>query len=59
MTKLYEVTFFKKWSQEVLTIKNIFADSEYDAIGLLIDLDNNEDIPDGLDDLEYTIREIK
>lgn len=58
MSKLYEVTFFKKWHQEVLTIKNIFADSEDDAIGLLIDLDNNEDTPEGLEDLEYTIQEI-
>ena len=57
MANLYEVTFFKKWSQEIEAIQNIIADSEDDAIGLLIDLDNNNDDEFlGLEDLEYSIK---
>ena len=57
MTNLYQVTFFKKWSQEVEIILNILADSEEDAINLLIDLDNNNDDEFlGLEDLEYSIK---
>ena len=58
MENLYEVTFFKKWSQEVEIILNIIADSEEDAINLLIDLDNNNDDDEflGLENLEYSIR---
>ena len=58
MTNLYQVTFFKKWSQEVEIILNILADSEEDAINLLIDLDNNNDDDEflGLENLEYSIR---
>ena len=58
MENLYEVTFFKKWSQEVEIILNIIADSEEDAINLLIDLDNNNDDDGflGLENLEYSIR---
>ena len=58
MKNLYEVTFFKKWSQEVEIILNILADSEEDAINLLIDLDNNNDDDEflGLENLEYSIR---
>ena len=60
MENLYEVTFFKKWSQEVEIILNIIADSEEDAIKLLIDLDNNNNDDDdeflGLENLEYSIR---
>lgn len=58
MTNLYQVTFFKKWSQEVEIILNILADSEEDAINLLIDLDNNNNDDEflGLENLEYSIR---
>jgi hypothetical protein len=58
MTNLYQVTFFKKWSQEVEIILNILADSKEDAINLLIDLDNNNDDDEflGLENLEYSIR---
>ena len=58
MKNLYEVTFFKKWSQEVEIILNIIADSEEDAINLLSDLDNNNDDDEflGLENLEYSIR---
>lgn len=59
MANLYEVTFFKKWSQEVEVIQNVVANSECDAIGLLIDLDNNNDNEFlGLEDLEYSIKVI-
>lgn len=55
---LFEVSFYKKWSQEVLVVLNVFSNNIEDAVGLLIDLDNNEEESLGLEDLEYSAREI-
>lgn len=56
MSKLFEATFYQKWSQGIEVVQNIFADSKDDAAELLIELDNNEDEPLGLNDLEYSVR---
>ena len=58
MSKLFQVTFYKKWSQEVEIVHNVFADSKEDAALLIVELDNNEDISLGLEDLEYFVIEI-
>ncbi len=55
---LFEVSFYKNGGQEVLVVLNIVADNIEDAVGLLIDLDNNEEESLGLEDLEYSAREI-
>ena len=55
---MFEVTFFKKWLQEIETIIIVSGDNVDDAINLIIDLDNNSDNYLGLEDLEYSVREL-
>lgn len=54
---LYEVTFYKKDSEEVFDKMNIYANNEEHAVELLIELDRDKDEPQGLEDLKYLVRD--
>lgn len=64
MSNLYEVTFYKKGFKGCKgeITQHIFADNEEDAVGLLIDLDNDCTLEDGiclnLSVMEFEAKEI-
>jgi hypothetical protein len=60
---MFEVTFFKKWLQEIETIIIVYADNADDAVSLIIDIDNNNNNNNkvnclGLEDLEYSVKKL-